>query len=173
MKFFVLLFVYAVLGWAQSCCQPPGGPNLARPVEANQSSTYIYALSPEVGGATVEGTADRAIDGNKESNAYLHPCSHTKYEQDPWWRLDMKQSNKIDTIVITNRQDCCSERLKGAEVRVGNSADNNNPICGTINDISKPIITLCCNGMVGRYVSVVIPGRVEYLTLCEVEVYTG
>lgn len=28
-----------------------------------------------------------------------------------------------------------------------------------------------CNGMDGRYVNVVIPGREEYLSLCEVEVY--
>ena len=27
-----------------------------------------------------------------------------------------------------------------------------------------------CNGMEGRYVNIVIPGRQEYLTLCEVEV---
>lgn len=31
--------------------------------------------------------------------------------------------------------------------------------------------TFQCNGMVGRYVNIVIPGRREYLTLCEVEVY--
>lgn len=28
-----------------------------------------------------------------------------------------------------------------------------------------------CHGMDGRYVNVVIPGREQYLTLCEVEVY--
>lgn len=31
--------------------------------------------------------------------------------------------------------------------------------------------TFECNGMEGRYVTVVIPGRAEYLILCEVEVY--
>ena len=28
-----------------------------------------------------------------------------------------------------------------------------------------------CNGMDGRYVNIVIPGRTDYLLLCEVEVY--
>lgn len=28
-----------------------------------------------------------------------------------------------------------------------------------------------CNGMDGLYVNVVVPGRFEYLSLCEVEVY--
>ena len=31
--------------------------------------------------------------------------------------------------------------------------------------------TFQCYGMVGRYVNIVILGRREYLTLCEVEVY--
>ena len=31
--------------------------------------------------------------------------------------------------------------------------------------------TFQCNGIEGRYVNIVIPGRREYLTLCEVEVY--
>ncbi|XP_075444568.1 uncharacterized protein LOC142488078 [Ascaphus truei] len=135
-------------------------PNLARLGEASQSSNYITFA-----------TADKAIDGNKNGVFSTQTCTHTNNEKDPWWRLDLKQSYKIDTIVITNRQDCCPERLKGAEVRVGNSADNKNPVCGSINDISKPIITIFCKGMEGRYVSVVIPGRSEYLTLCEVEVY--
>lgn len=30
--------------------------------------------------------------------------------------------------------------------------------------------TFVCNGMEGRYVNIVIPGRREYLTLCEVDV---
>lgn len=32
-------------------------------------------------------------------------------------------------------------------------------------------MTYDCNGMVGQYVTIVIPGRIEYLILCEVEVY--
>ena len=31
--------------------------------------------------------------------------------------------------------------------------------------------TFDCNGMIGRYVNIVIPRRREYLTLAEVEVY--
>lgn len=30
--------------------------------------------------------------------------------------------------------------------------------------------TVCCNGLPGRYVSVIIPGREDFLVLCEVEV---
>ncbi|KAE8599865.1 hypothetical protein XENTR_v10017370 [Xenopus tropicalis] len=98
-------------------------------------------------------------------------CSLTGYDNPAWWRLDLKKRYKVEKVVIVNRGDCCGERLLGAEVRVGDSPDNNNPVCGIITDVSKSTITLCCNGLEGRYVSVVIPGREEHLTLCEVEVY--
>nr|AAI24927.1 MGC53587 protein [Xenopus laevis] len=133
--------------------------NVARLGEATQSSLY----RPEYNAAA-------AIDGNKATNVMLGSCSHTGGDNPAWWKLDLKKMYKVQSVVIVNRGDCCSERLKGAEIRVGNSADNNNPVCGTITDVSKNPITLPCNWMVGRYVSVVIPGRVEYLHICEVEV---
>ncbi|MEE6525392.1 hypothetical protein FKM82_025349 [Ascaphus truei] len=118
MKFLVLLFAYAVSGWAQSCSPQPGAQNLATSGKASQSSNY-----------TPFATADKAIDGNKNGVFSTQTCTHTNNDKGPWWKLDLKQSYKIDTIVITNRQDCCPERLKGAEVRVGNSAENkNNPV---------------------------------------------
>ncbi|OCT77244.1 hypothetical protein XELAEV_18032443mg [Xenopus laevis] len=134
--------------------------NLARRGEATQSS-YWYFMH-----------AGLAIDGINHTDYNLNSCAHTEYEYKPWWRLDLKRRYKIGKVVIVNRMDCCSERLLGAEVRVGNSGDHNkNPICGKVTDVSEATITLCCNGMEGRYVSVVIPGKVQYLTLCEVEVY--
>ncbi|XP_035254359.1 adhesion G protein-coupled receptor E3-like isoform X3 [Anguilla anguilla] len=70
--------------------------------------------------------------------------------------------------------DCCSERLSGAEIRIGNSLvdnGNSNPLCAQIP--SNPpgnILTYSCPGMLGRYVSISL-NRKGILTLCEVEVY--
>ncbi|OCT75080.1 hypothetical protein XELAEV_18034070mg [Xenopus laevis] len=138
--------------------------NLARSegVSVNQSSVYPLVPPPN---------AQTAVDGNKETNYARHPCAHTKEDFAPWWQLDLKKRHKIETVVIVNRMDCCHKRLLGAEIRVGDSAHNNNPVCGTITDVSQATITQFCNGMDGRYVSVVIPGRSEFLQLCEVEVY--
>uniref|UniRef100_A0A6I8SHZ6 Fucolectin tachylectin-4 pentraxin-1 domain-containing protein n=1 Tax=Xenopus tropicalis TaxID=8364 RepID=A0A6I8SHZ6_XENTR len=134
--------------------------NVARLGDVRQSSTY----EPQYG-------AETAVDGVKETDISIHPCTHTMNDNPAWWRLDLKKRFIIESVVIVNRGDCCSERLLGAEIRVGDSPDNNNPVCGTITDVSHSPITLSCNGMEGRYVSVVIPGREEYLTLCEVESY--
>ncbi|KAE8599863.1 hypothetical protein XENTR_v10017368 [Xenopus tropicalis] len=98
-------------------------------------------------------------------------CSHTGKDNPAWWRLDLKKRYKVGRVVIVNRKDCCSERLLGAEVRVGDSADNNNPVCGTVTNVSKETIVVSCEEREGQYVSVVIPGREETLQLCEVKVY--
>uniref|UniRef100_A0A3Q1KGD4 Fucolectin tachylectin-4 pentraxin-1 domain-containing protein n=1 Tax=Anabas testudineus TaxID=64144 RepID=A0A3Q1KGD4_ANATE len=117
---------------------------------------------------------ERAIDGNRASNFAENSCACTHYNQKPWWRLDLWTTYNINTVTITNRQDCCPERINGAEIRIGNSLDDNgnaNPRCAVVSSIPAGTSqTFLCHGMEGRYVNIVIPGRAEYLTLCEVEV---
>ena len=44
--------------------------------------------------------------------------------------------------------------------------------CAVIKSIpAGQTMTFTCNGMEGRYVTVVIPGQKKVLTLCEVEVF--
>ncbi|XP_078542753.1 uncharacterized protein LOC144828451 [Lissotriton helveticus] len=143
-------------------CLPPQQPNLALEGTASQSSQY-----PDL------GLPSYPLNNNRNGNYYEKYCSATNGDMNPWWRLDLGQSQSIGSVVVVNRADCCPERLRGAEVRIGDNKNNNNPVCGTITDLSAGSVTvLCCKGMVGRYVSVVIKGRKEYLTLCGVEVYS-
>ncbi|KAJ8354158.1 hypothetical protein SKAU_G00217250 [Synaphobranchus kaupii] len=120
------------------------------------------------------GDANNAID-RKRQGVYLRgSCSHTKAETNPWWRVDLQQSRNITSVAITNREDCCSERINGAEIHIGNSLENNgndNPVCAVIPYIpAGQTRTYQCHGMEGRYISIVLPGKEKYLTLCEVEV---
>ncbi|XP_074533309.1 uncharacterized protein LOC141796221 [Halichoeres trimaculatus] len=98
----------------------------------------------------------------------------TNNDTGPWWRLDLDRRFKIYNVTITNREDCCNNRLNGAEIRIGDGLDDNgnaNPICTVISFIpAGNSQTFQCQGMEGRYVNIVIPNRNEYLTLCEVEV---
>ncbi|XP_029141723.1 fucolectin-5-like [Protobothrops mucrosquamatus] len=142
--------------------------NWARGQPATQSSTY-----PQWG--TVYSHAGSAVDGNRDGDWRHGSCSHTLAEEEPWWSLDLGASYAISAVVVKNRQECCSGRLKGAQIRVGECGVNHgkcNPICGTIsNGSAGSLSVICCGGLRGRYVTVVIPGRAEYLTLCELEVY--
>ncbi|XP_042279125.1 fucolectin-7-like [Thunnus maccoyii] len=140
----------------------PTGENLALQGKATQSSLYP------------SGIAYNAIDGNRANNWEEASCSHTNYNFGPWWRLDLQKTHKVFSVKITNR-DTQAQRLNGAEIRIGDSTannGNNNPRCAVITHIPEGSTqTFQCNGMDGRYVNIVIPGRAEYLTLCEVEVY--
>ncbi|KAM4601256.1 uncharacterized protein ACJ7VT_021046 isoform 2-T3 [Polymixia lowei] len=140
----------------------PTGENLALQGKATQSSLHST------------GIAYNAIDGNRANIWEQASCTHTRGEWNPWWRLDLRKTRKIFTINITNRN-THSQRLNGAEIRIGNSLKSNgnsNPRCAVISSIAAGFTSsFQCNGMEGRYVNIVIIGRSEYLTLCEVEVY--
>ncbi|XP_073529896.1 fucolectin-4-like [Phyllobates terribilis] len=119
--------------------------------------------------------AINAIDGNLNSFYKYGSCSSTNLEDSPWWRVDLLDPHKISYIAITSRGDCCGDRLNGGLILVGNSEDNNannNPSCAEINAITNGATqTFQCNGMIGRYVNIILPGRHQYLQLCEVQVF--
>uniref|UniRef100_A0A3P9BX22 Uncharacterized LOC105940419 n=1 Tax=Maylandia zebra TaxID=106582 RepID=A0A3P9BX22_9CICH len=141
----------------------PTGENLAIQGKATQSSLYL------------PGMAYNAIDGNRANLWNQASCSHTNADFTPWWRLDLGKTHKVFSVNVTNRGDGFPERLNGAEIRIGDSLDNNgnnNPRCTVISSIPLGFTeTFKCNGMDGRYVNIIIPGRSEHLSLCEVEVY--
>ncbi|XP_017316995.1 fucolectin isoform X1 [Ictalurus punctatus] len=114
-----------------------------------------------------------AIDGNRDSNAYHHSCTNTNFDYNPWWRVDLLAVYEISSVIVTNRGDCCSERINGAEIHIGNSLvnnGNNNPRCVAISSIPAGASANYTCKMRGRYVNIVIPNVSQYLTLCEVEV---
>ncbi|XP_053182682.1 fucolectin-1-like [Scomber japonicus] len=140
----------------------PTEENLAVRGKASQSSFHSF------------GYPYNAIDGNRASVWGQGSCTHTAHDLNPWWRLDLGKTHKVFIVNIVSR-DGDPYRLNGAEIRIGNSPEhngNNNPRCAVINNIPAGVIqTYKCNGMDGRYVTIVIPGKREYLILCEVEVY--
>ncbi|XP_034729390.1 fucolectin-4-like [Etheostoma cragini] len=145
----VVFVLLAVLKQTNGHFDP--GPNIAKGGNVIQSSLGW------------NGVAERAIDGNRASLYGQDSCTHTQNDVKPWWRLDLLKTYKINTVTITNRKDCCPERLNGAEIRIGNSLNdhgNGNPRCAVISSIAAGSSdTFTCNGMEGRYVNIVIPGR--------------
>lgn len=69
--------------------------------------------------------AGNAIDGNRKSRFNYGSCSHTATEANPWWRVDLLESYIITSMIITNREDCCEERINGAEIHIGNKLQDN------------------------------------------------
>ncbi|KAJ8385883.1 hypothetical protein AAFF_G00179490 [Aldrovandia affinis] len=142
-----------------SCSLEEGEENVAFGKKATQStSTNAY----------------KAIDGKRNTRYTDGSCTHTWGDSLPWWRVDLLHSHKVTSVAITNRGDCCPERINGAEIHIGNSLYNNgnsNPVCAVVPQIpAGQTTTYECQGMEGRYVNIFIP-KLAVLTLCEVEVY--
>uniref|UniRef100_A0A3B3TZC0 Si:ch211-215k15.4 n=1 Tax=Poecilia latipinna TaxID=48699 RepID=A0A3B3TZC0_9TELE len=142
----------------------PTGENIAICGKATQSSLHS------------NGIAYNSIDGNRAGYWSKGSCSHTAQELNPWWRLDLGKTHKVFSVNVTSNVENYV-RLRGAEIRIGDSLDNNgnnNPRCAVISNIAPGFTqNFQCNGMDGRYINIVIPARVEYLVLCEVEVYAS
>ncbi|KAF3839207.1 hypothetical protein F7725_017924 [Dissostichus mawsoni] len=157
------LSVFLLMLLMETCSASTYQENLAIQGKATQSSMFEAA------------NADRAIDGNPSPRWGDGSCSHTSNDLNPWWRLALPETHKVFSVKITNRY-AVSERINGAEIRIGDSLVNNgadNPRFAVITSIpsGQTAEFLVPNGMDGRYVYIGVPGRQEYLTLCEVEVY--
>ncbi|KAL8221778.1 UNVERIFIED_CONTAM: hypothetical protein K2H54_074478 [Gekko kuhli] len=138
--------------------------NVALDGKAFQSSTYNQLGGPE-----------KAIDGHEGANYLRGRCTHTQLEDNPWWMVDLRAEFKVSSVRVTNRGDCCAERLEGAEILIGKSKDQGgitNPRCATITMMGAgETRKFECEGMTGQYVTLTIPGKQKYLSLCEVEVF--
>jgi len=117
-------------------------------------------------------TADRAADGNLQTNFDDGSCSHTFLESDPWWRVDLGAGSRVIAVRVYNRQDCCSERLNDFFVYVGDSASLTPDSVPCAGPVSAPqhFADVQCVGS-GRYLHIALKGSNRLLTLCEVQVF--
>ncbi|XP_078577523.1 uncharacterized protein LOC144862672 isoform X25 [Branchiostoma floridae x Branchiostoma japonicum] len=140
-----------------------GTTNIALNQQTTQSSTAF------------KGAPGRAVDGNRNAIYAQKSCSHTAMERNPWWRVDLGSSQCVDRVAVVKRQRCCGQWLEGFQVYVGDNPNvMENPKCGGLQSVEgKDVITVNCGGLTGRYVGIALPGKRQYLILCEVEVYGG
>ncbi len=132
----------------------PPAVNVALNKPATQSSTRFG------------GVASRAVDGNTNGNSF----THTDFEQG-WWRVDLQDEYDISTINVFNRTTCCSERLIGASVYVGNigsSNPNDYTLVGALNANAQ--INFTNLNVSGRYV-LIDRNNTNWLSLAEVQVF--
>jgi len=136
------------------------GINIARNKPTEQSSTGYG------------GYSKRAVDGNTDTNYKAGSCTHTHFDQEPWWKVDLEKSQAVGAVQIWNRGDCCGARLSNFEVRVGDGVKwQGTKVCGNERQkIAQGMRkTILCGGASGRYVYIVKRDQ-GYMNLCEVRV---
>lgn len=134
--------------------------NVALNKPTKQSSTYRNSYHP---------ISARVVDGNTNGHFWRRSVSHTNYDSNPWWSVDLQGVFTINEIIVYNRQDCCWGRLQGFKVYVYNNGLQtwSGEQTGTIGYITKFPLP---DSIVGEKVKIVIEGRSEYLQLAEVQV---
>lgn len=73
-----------------------------------------------------------------------------------WWQVDLGASNVVGSVELTNRGDCCVDRLVGAEVFVSATTDYTAGAvsCGSVADPDTLIAIRCPAGAAGQYITV-------------------
>lgn len=116
--------------------------------------------------------AKNAVDGNTHTHWNSRSCVHTNQDLDPWWQVDLYYRAAVSRVIVYNRFDCCSERLDGMTITVGDDPTGaHSDVCGHVQYMRGVRVktVVCSEPLFGRYVRVGIKGR-RYLNLCEVEV---
>jgi hypothetical protein len=157
--------------WVDAFDVVSGASNLAQGKTASQSSTLSsYATTGPAG----------AIDGNTDGNFFDGSVTHTNFETNPWWQVDLGTAATVNSIVIWNRTDCCSDRLTDYWVFVSNTpflpTDTPATLQGragiwSSHQIAPPMPSAAiAAGAQGRYVRVQLSGT-NNLSLAEVQVF--
>ncbi|KAI8510905.1 hypothetical protein Bbelb_118210 [Branchiostoma belcheri] len=176
------------------CRNPDGQPDAERPwcytidpdvrweycdIQECRVNVALNKMASQSSLLRSEYPAERAVDGNTGTILYpLKECTHTDLEYEPWWKVDLGDTYVISHVTVINRGDCCGERLRNFMVRVGPYEDfRENTPCGDIYSETpsegETIDVRCEEPISGRWVSVQLIGREDYLSLCEVQVFSG
>ncbi|KAM4021015.1 fucolectin-like isoform 2-T2 [Anomaloglossus baeobatrachus] len=160
---FTAILIFIVLGGLKYETKVESAVNVALQGLAFQSSSIPG-----------QGEAHRAIDGNTNTDYRSGSCSQTGSEYQPWWTVDLRRGYLINTVTITSQLTTVSSQVPWAEIHVGESLEGYgvyNPSCSVITSMPAGATSIVpCFGIIGRYITVVIPNRVDTLTLCEVQV---
>jgi hypothetical protein len=62
--------------------------------------------------------SSRAIDGNNNPSWGGRGCTHTHRQRNAWWKGKLDDTYQIKKVRVTNRHDCCWNRLRYFEVLV-------------------------------------------------------
>jgi len=152
--------------------------NLALGKPTFQSSSFLYYSHPS-----------NAVDGKRDADFMHNSCSHTdggilNLLVPAWWAVDLEKIYAVHRVIITNRGDCCPERLRDFHIGLTdisptflsisllNQVDQGK-IIGTYTGsppAGTPTNVSCNCGKTGRFLYVQ-QTVLEPLTICELEVY--
>ncbi|MEF3402436.1 family 20 glycosylhydrolase [Agromyces sp. CCNWLW203] len=96
------------------------GANAAEPPPAAASNVDPLANATVSQSSKLDGDAspswgpELAIDG--DTSGVSPAITHTAFEANPWWQADLGSVHDVESVVVWNRTDCCTDRLASFSV---------------------------------------------------------
>ena len=115
------------------------------------------------------GSSSRAVDGNTNGAWKVSSTTHTNSDNEAWWKVDLGGAHQVNKVTLSNRTDCCGNRLSDFHVDLldidGNviASEDHSGTAGVTTDIN-----LSADGVYS--VRVQLYGK-NYLSLSEVQVF--
>ena len=133
--------------------------NIAWKKQASQSST-AYG-----------GDANRALDGNTNNTYSQNSITHTNFEKQAWWQVDLGRSEQVGFVRLFNRGDGeVAKRLSNFDVILYN--DKGKEVARQyIKQLTSNQLDVQFNGQLGRYIRIQLRHEHQALSLAEVEVF--
>jgi hypothetical protein len=120
------------------------------------------------------------VDGNTSGSYGSGSLSHTDYNTNAWWQVDLGSSQQIAGINLWNRTDCCADRASDYWVFVSDTPFDHSltpaqqaaqpGVWSNHQSVTMGRPTQLPAATGGRYVMVQLAGT-NYLALAEVQVF--
>jgi len=141
----------------------PSPVNLSQGKTATQSSTY-----------------NASYPASKSNDGLTNNFNHTNSELQPWWQVDLAGNYQVTSIQITNRGDCCGNRIKKFRIFVSPTPVGSYAANGSIYEYNNPsgmtngqVLTIANLTAVGQYVKIWVDNSsfgANYIHLAEIKV---
>ena len=133
--------------------------NIAWKKQASQSST-AYG-----------GDANRALDGNTNNTYSQNSITHTNFEKQAWWQVDLGRSEQVGFVRLFNRGDGeLAKRLSNFDIILYNEKEQE-VSKQFIKQLTSNQLDVQFNGQLGRYIRIQLRHEHQALSLAEVEVF--
>ena len=115
------------------------------------------------------GYPARATDGNTDGAWTNNSVTHTSYQYQPWWQVDLGSTRAIGGVVLFNRTDCCTDRLADFDIQLSYDGVQWDTVLSQSGPAGNRTEYALASPQ-GRYLRVQLRGA-NYLSLAEVQVF--
>ncbi len=156
-------------GYSCGTITDAGSGNSFAAVDWSVTSNITFYGQATQSSTSYDAPAALAIDQITDGDFGNGSVTHTSYESQPWWRLDLGEAHRISQLQVYGRTGSTKSRLSNYDVTILDG--DYEPVWTDYQeDYPDPMVSLSTGSVTGQYVLIQLRGT-ERLSLAEVEVF--